>query len=305
MKSNMAILRSALTLGLALGGWSQLSAIEIAKPLVQAAQPAQPTMVGEAKSALLSNAANFRDAGGHRTENGQWVKTGILYRSDQLDRLSDDDLGRMLALNVGTIVDLRTQSERSHEPDRIPAGVTHMILDVAKDAEGSIGGDMRSAMAKIAAGDGAKMLIEANRDFVNVASARHSYAELIKKAAYGDDALVYHCTAGKDRTGWASAVILSLLGVPRAEIIKDYMASNQFLAEKNKRTLAMFKAADPTFVAQNLEDVMTVRPEFIEAAFHEVDVQFGSMENYAQNALGLDAETIQQLKNRLLSDQQM
>lgn len=305
MKSTMVILRSALTLGLALGGWSQLSAAELAKPLVQAALAAQPATAGEAKSALLSNAANFRDAGGHRTENGQWVKTGILYRSDQLDRLSDDDLGRMLALNVGTIVDLRTQSERSHEPDRVPAGVTHMVLDVAKDAEGSIGGDMRSAMAKIAAGEGAKMLIEANRDFVNVASARHSYAELIKKVAYGDDALVYHCTAGKDRTGWASAVILSLLGVSRTEIVKDYMASNQYLAEKNKRTLAMVKAANPTFVAQHLEDVMTVRPEFIEAAFHEVDVQFGSMENYAQNALGLDAATIQQLKNRLLSDQQV
>lgn len=305
MKSTMVILRSALTLGLALGGWSQLSAAEVAKPLVQAALVAQPATAGEAKSALLSNAANFRDAGGHRTENGQWVKTGILYRSDQLDRLSDDDLGRMLALNVGTIVDLRTQSERSHEPDRVPAGVTHMVLDVAKDAEGSIGGDMRSAMAKIAAGEGAKMLIEANRDFVNVASARHSYAELIKKVAYGDDALVYHCTAGKDRTGWASAVILSLLGVSRTEIVKDYMASNQYLAEKNKRTLAMVKAANPTFVAQHLEDVMTVRPEFIEAAFHEVDVQFGSMENYAQNALGLDAATIQQLKNRLLSDQQV
>ncbi|MCC2601058.1 tyrosine-protein phosphatase [Sphingopyxis yananensis] len=305
MKSTMVILRSGLTLGLALGGWSQLSAAEVAKPLVQAALVAQPATAGEAKSALLSNAANFRDAGGHRTENGQWVKTGILYRSDQLDRLSDDDLGRMLALNVGTIVDLRTQSERSHEPDRVPAGVTHMVLDVAKDAEGSIGGDMRSAMAKIAAGEGAKMLIEANRDFVNVASARHSYAELIKKVAYGDDALVYHCTAGKDRTGWASAVILSLLGVSRAEIVKDYMASNQYLAEKNKRTLAMVKAANPTFVAQHLEDVMTVRPEFIEAAFHEVGVQFGSMENYAQNALGLDAATIQQLKNRLLSDQQV
>jgi protein-tyrosine phosphatase len=298
MKSTMVILRSGLTLGLALGGWSQLSAAELAKPLVQAALVAQPATAGEAKSALLSNAANFRDAGGHRTENGQWVKTGILYRSDQLDRLSDDDLGRMLALNVGTIVDLRTQSERSHEPDRVPAGVTHMVLDVAKDAEGSIGGDMRSAMAKIAAGEGAKMLIEANRDFVNVASARHSYAELIKKVAYGDDALVYHCTAGKDRTGWASAVILSLLGVSRTEIVKDYMASNQYLAEKNKRTLAMVKAANPTFVAQHLEDV-------IEAAFHEVDVQFGSMENYAQNALGLDAATIQQLKNRLLSDQQV
>lgn len=305
MKSTMVILRSGLTLGLALGGWSQLSAAELAKPLVQAALAAQPATAGEAKSALLSNAANFRDAGGHRTENGQWVKTGILYRSDQLDRLSDDDLGRMLALNVGTIVDLRTQSERSHEPDRVPAGVTHMVLDVAKDAEGSIGGDMRSAMAKIAAGEGAKMLIEANRDFVNVASARHSYAELIKKVAYGDDALVYHCTAGKDRTGWASAVILSLLGVSRTEIVKDYMASNQYLAEKNKRTLAMVKAANPTFVAQHLEDVMTVRPEFIEAAFHEVDVQFGSMENYAQNALGLEAATIQQLKNRLLSDQQV
>lgn len=298
MKSNMMLWKSALTLGLAIGGCAQLSAAEAAQSKAQTVQSPQ---VAEPKTPLLSNAANFRDAGGHRTENGQWVKTGILYRSDQLDRLSDDDLSRMVNLNVGTIVDLRTESERSHEPDRIPAGATHMILDVAKDAEGSIGGDMRNAMAKIAAGDGAKMLIEANRDFVNVASARRSYAELVKKVAYGDDALVYHCTAGKDRTGWASAVILSLLGVSRADIVKDYMVSNQYLADKNKRSMEMIKASVPTFNAQHWEDVMTVRPEYIEAAFHEVDTQFGSMENYARNGLGLDAATIQQLKNRMLS----
>lgn len=252
------------------------------------------------QSLRIAAAPNFRDAGGYRTIDGRWVKMGLLYRSDQLDRLSDEDISHLETLGLGTIADLRTKSERDREPDRIPKGADHVILDVAADAAGSLGGDMRQAMAKIAAGQGAQMLIEANRDFVNQPAAQAAYAELIRKIAYGDTGLVYHCTAGKDRTGWASAIILSLVGVSRETIMKDYLASNDYLAEKNKAILIEVQKSGTPINPQHLEAVMTVRPEFIGAAFDEVDARYGSVETYAREALGITPSTLNRLRARLL-----
>lgn len=252
------------------------------------------------QSLRLSAAPNFRDAGGHRTADGRWVKMGLIYRSDQLDRMGSADLALLETLGFGTVADLRTQSERDREPDRIPQGADHIILDVAADAAGSLGGDMRQAMAKIAAGEGAQMLIEANRDFVIQPSARAAYAALITKIALGDAPLVYHCTAGKDRTGWASAIILSLVGVPRETVMQDYLASNIYLAQKNQAILADARKSGAAIDARHLEAVLTVRSEFIDAAFEEVDVRYGSFEDYARDGLGLDADIVDRLRARLL-----
>ena len=116
-----------------------------------------------------------------------------------------------------------------------------IFLEIAR--EGSLGGDMRQAMAMIQGGRGVEMLTAANRDFVALPSARRAYHALVTRAASGmarqsGRALLYHCTAGKDRTGWASAVLLSLLGVPRETVMADYLASNAYLAGKNRATLA-------------------------------------------------------------------
>jgi protein-tyrosine phosphatase len=119
-----------------------------------------------------------RDIGGYRTTDGRWVKMGMIYRSDQLDRLSDSDLGAMGELGLALVADLRTASERSREPDRLPAGAEHLVLDVAADSHG-LGGDMRQAMTLINSGKGAAMLTEANREFVSLNSARTAYSALL------------------------------------------------------------------------------------------------------------------------------
>ena len=252
------------------------------------------------RSLRLETAPNLRDAGGYRSADGRWVRMGIVYRSDQLDRLDDGDLARLAALDLGTVVDLRTRTEREREPDRMPAGADHVVLDVAADAAGSVGGDMRQAMSMIAAGRGAELLTTANRDFVIQPSARSAYAGLLTRIATQDRGLLYHCTAGKDRTGWASAVLLSLLGVPRETVMQDYLASNVYLAEKNRATLAAVARSGTAMDPAHLETVMTVRASYIEAAFAEVDRRHGSMEAYAHDALGIDAEALERLRARML-----
>jgi protein-tyrosine phosphatase len=260
-----------------------------------------PIVIAE-RGLRLATAPNFRDIGGYRTADGRWVKMGMIYRSDQLDRLSDADLAALGTLGLGLVADLRTQSERAREPDRLPVGARPLVLDVAADSAGTLGGDMRKAQAAIAAGKGAEMLVAANRDFVSLPSARAAYGRLLTELAKAPGtATVYHCTAGKDRTGWATAIILTILGVPRDRVIEDYLLSNRYLKAKNDATIAQLKASgapiDPAF----LEPVLTVRREYIQSAFDEVERHYGSFDAYVRDGLGIDEGQVARLKRLYLA----
>ena len=246
----------------------------------------------------LASIANLRDIGGYRTSDGHWVKMGLLYRSDQLDRVSDADLKAMERLGLRLVADLRTESERTREPDRLPRGSQPLILDVAGDSAGSLGGDMRKAMAAIAAGKGAELLTEANRDFVSLGSAKRAYATLLGQM--NGAPILYHCTAGKDRTGWASAVILTLLGVPRETVMADYLASNSYLRAKNERAKQMLAKSGSPIEPSHLEPVLTVRASYLDAAFDEVAKRYGSFDAYVRQGLGLGDAEIDALKSAYL-----
>ncbi|WP_380878620.1 protein-tyrosine-phosphatase [Sphingomonas sp. DBB INV C78] len=247
----------------------------------------------------LATIPNLRDIGGYRTNDGRWVKMGMIYRSDQLDRLSDADLAAMGGLGLTLVADLRTETERQREPDRVPAGAQPLVLDVAADSTGSLGGDMKKAGAAIMAGKGAALMVDANRDFVTLSSAKAAYAGLLDRL---DDptagGTLYHCTAGKDRTGWATAVILTLLGVPRETVMADYLASNEYLRAKNEATITSVAKMMPR---EKLEPVLGVRAEYIQAAFDEVEKSYGSFDAYLKDGLGLDGEEINALRTRYLT----
>ena len=250
----------------------------------------------------IATVPNLRDIGGYRTTDGRWVRMGMIYRADQFDRLTDADLATLDTLDPAVVIDLRTQSERTREPDRLPSRARGLVLDVAADSNGSLGGDMRQAMAAIASGKGADMLTSANRDFVSLPSARTAYTTMMHNLAKGEDgAVIYHCTAGKDRTGWATAVILTLLGVPRETVMADYMLSNTYLRAKNEKAMEMFKASGAPFDVSFLEPVMTVRPAFLQAAFDEVEQRYGSFDAYARDALGMTPQDIAALRDRYLA----
>lgn len=245
----------------------------------------------------IAGIANLRDIGGYRTTDGRWVKMGLLYRSDQLDRVGDTDLAALERLGLRLVVDLRTASERTREPDRLPKGSRPLILDVAADSEGSLGGDMRKAMAAIMAGKGAELLTAANRDFVALGSARRAYTALLDQlAAPQATPMLYHCTAGKDRTGWATAVILTLLGVPRETVMTDYLASNIFLQRKNAESIRALAKAATSIDADALMPVLTVRADYLNAAFDEVETRYGSFDTYLRNGLGLSDKNLKFLR---------
>ncbi len=263
--------------------------------------PEVASTISQEHRPLLETAPNFRDIGGYRTSDGHRVRRGLIYRSDQLNFLSDGDLTRMDALGIRLVVDLRTEGERRREPDRMPPRAQALVLDVAADAADTLGGDMHKTQAAIAAGKGKELLVAANRDFVSLPSARAAYGTLLRRLARGqEDVVVYHCTAGKDRTGWATAIILTLLGVPRDAVMTDYLASNRMLAGKNAATLTTMRAAGNVVSPALYEQVLTVRPEYLQSAFNEVTQRYGTFDNYVRKGLDLSEADITTLRQRLL-----
>jgi len=257
------------------------------------------------RSLNLASAPNFRDAGGYRTTDGRWVKMGLLYRSDQLDHLTPEDLATLHADGIHLVCDLRTDTERAQGKDRVPDGAESLIADVAGSDSSSSGiakllSDPRQAEAMLGGGKGVQFMIDANRKFVTAPSALKAYKAVFERLA--DPAMlpaVYHCTAGKDRTGWAQAIFLTIMGVPREAITQDYLLSNDTLRGKNERMLAMMRGGriDPAWI----KPLLDVRPEYLDAAFDEVSKRYGSMDNYLHQGLGLSDDTLNALRREFLA----
>ena len=238
----------------------------------------------------LEGTSNFRDAGGYRTGDGRWVRMGVVYRSDSLDKLTDADLAKLKRLGLSADYDFRTTSERAAAPDRLPQGVTYVVANV-------VGDDSPLFSMPETAEEAARLMIDGEKSMVSGASAKAAYASVFADLSDGDaDGLVYHCTAGKDRTGWASATLLTALGVPRETVMKDYLASNDYRAEANAAALAAMPAAQ----AAVYKPMLDVRAEYLNSGFDEVEDAYGSFAAYERKGLGLDARELHALKAELL-----
>ncbi|MEV7401590.1 tyrosine-protein phosphatase [Streptomyces sp. NPDC091267] len=238
----------------------------------------------------LQGAVNFRDAGGYRTADGHWVKMGEIYRSDALDKLTTADLAKLRRLSIRTVYDLRMESERAAGPDRVPTGATHVVADV-------LAGSPAFTTMPTTPEEGVAMMVEGEKFMVGGDTAKAAYRTVFGGIA--DDrsrAVVFHCTAGKDRTGWANAALLTALGVPRATVMADYLASNDYRAEANAAALASMPAAQ----AAVYKPLLDVRPAYLNSGFDEVGREFGAFSAYEKRALGLDAKDIHDLKRDLL-----
>ncbi|MEU6846615.1 tyrosine-protein phosphatase [Streptomyces sp. NPDC046716] len=236
----------------------------------------------------LDGTVNFRDAGGYRTADGHWVKMGEIYRSDALDKLTAADLAKLKRLGIDTDFDLRMASERSAAPDRVPSGTSYVVADV-------LGGQDTGTTLPTTEAAAVAMMTDGEKFMVSGASAKAAYQKVFSGITDGDSVL-FHCTAGKDRTGWANAALLTALGVPRETVMADYLASNDYRAEANAAALASM----PPEQAKVYKPLLDVRAEYLNSGFDEVEKTFGSFRAYEQRGLGLDPAELRTLKAELL-----
>jgi protein-tyrosine phosphatase len=238
----------------------------------------------------LEGAPNFRDLGGYRTADGHSVKWGLLFRSDNLAHLTDADLEKVAALGIKLVCDFRSEPERQAEPDRLPAANPPAVAALPIGAESFMVKDLRE---RIASGDLdgldlREMMLEANRQF----ATRHApqYAAMFERISQPANlpALV-HCTAGKDRAGFASALILTLLGVPLETVMQDFLLTNHYTAAATRRRLRMIRLFSLFRTdAVALRPLFGVEPEYLAAAFEAIDKAHGDFETYRRDALGID-----------------
>lgn len=240
----------------------------------------------------LASDPNLRDIGGYRTADGQWVRMGVVYRSQALS-LSASDLAAVDKLGITADYDLRTTAEIATSPDVVPAGAAYSHLNVIGDSTStSISGVTSAAQAE-------QYMQEGEREFVTSPTSQAAFKALLTGIADGDGAALYHCTAGKDRTGWATAVVLTLLGVPQSTVMQDYLLSNQYYFDSP--AIQAMLAAMPAAQAAVYTPFMEVESSYLQAGFDQVETSYGTMYNYAVHGLGLSPQTIQKLRERLLS----
>jgi protein-tyrosine phosphatase len=253
----------------------------------------------------LESAPNFRDIGGYRTSDGKWVKVDELYRSEGLEALSDADTATLQAIGIKLVCDLRTDTERSSKPDReIPGSTVEAINILGEDplvaqlTAAITGGDKAAQEKFLGNGKAEKLLVDGGRNLVSGTTPLEQYKVLFSRIE--DPAnlpTVMHCSAGKDRTGWASAAILTALGVPKSTVMQDYLLSNDYLKAKNDKTLSQ----TATLIDRSLlEPVLSVKHEYLDASFSEVKAKYKTFDKYLA-AVGVTKADTQQLREELLA----
>jgi protein-tyrosine phosphatase len=250
----------------------------------------------------LSGARNFRDLGGYPTMDGRRIKKGLLYRSDQLSKLTKHDLKILSELKLKRIYDLRNKGEQQKDPDKLPAGQNIQIVPVPfafAELDESV---MRNKIVhgKLNKGDTEKLMIESYETYV--IAYRKQIALIVRDLAEpGELPALIHCVHGKDRTGLVIATILEVLGVSRDIIMQDYLLTNMFWDSETNRlsTLAHIGSLFRT-PSSEVRNLMEAKPEYLESAGKEVKEHYGSIDNYIHEGLGLDDATIERLRNALL-----
>lgn len=261
------------------------------------------------QSIALPTLPNLRELGGWQTADGRRVRPGLLFRSTDLSRLSDADVAGVDKLGITTIFDLRTAAEREAAPDRRIDGAVEVPLDVLAGASMSIPANMGAILADpstvarateaLGGGKAIHLVAGTYREIITLPSALHAFSQFFDGllGAHQVPAL-FHCTTGKDRTGWAAASLLTLLGVPQDAVYREYLLTNSQLVPALKPVFDGFAAAggDPEL----LKPVLGVESVYLDTAFDEVRSRFGGIEAYFADGLGIDANGQQRLRELYL-----
>jgi protein-tyrosine phosphatase len=232
----------------------------------------------------LEGAQNFRDIGGYRTADGRRVKWGMIYRSADLSKLTAADVANLNGLGVDTVFDLRSTGERRGAPDVFAGRSATVSLDYDVHSQ-AISAALRSAPTP----ESLRKALAATYPEL-LTSLQPELRQLFDQLLEDPGPTIYHCTAGKDRTGVATALILSALGVPRETIYADYLMSNRFYHPAASAT--PMGGLPPELSAV----LIGVDASYLQALFDSIDAQYGSVYGYLDRALGIDAAKIKRLR---------
>jgi protein tyrosine/serine phosphatase len=271
----------------------------------------QAVTASQARHLTFEGTANFRDLGGHTAAGGKRVRWGVLYRSDALDSLTAADMKLLAQLNIARITDFRSRSEVAKRPDRLPTELDVRYVHVPlEDPLGSAGA--RRAQEIATANAELRKAFELTNDEAKIATidrllVDHYYPRFVRDSRAGyrrwvhdlldvptDSAHLFHCTGGADRTGFAAAILLLALGVPKEQVLEDYLLTNKYFF--SPEGLALFQAKGLPAMPAGYR----LQARYLEASFKAMEEDYGSIDGYLRQGLGIDDEMKRELRARYL-----
>ena len=236
-----------------------------------------------ARQVSLSGASNFRDLGGYRGLDGRRLQWGKLYRSAHLAHLTPQDLDQLQKLGIQRSADFRGEGESAHLSYAWPLIERHALVvepTVVQRAQ-----SMMEQGRHLSSRDTEELMHDTYRSFVNVYGSR--FAQFLALLQLSDAPLVFHCTAGKDRTGWAAALLLTALGVDEEQIMEDYLLTNRYFVRPTQMYGQLSEEA--------LDALWRVQPSYLMASIDAVRTQHGSVDRYLSQVLGVDGTARERL----------
>lgn len=241
----------------------------------------------------LASADNFRDVAGtgYATRSGGRVNQGVFYRSNEL-RLTDDDAATLRDLGLRAVLDLRTEMEIERHRDREIDGSTWHHFDV-------IGIPMEEVWGLDEREKALEVMHRVYASFVEAPHSREEFGALFRQLATGGPQL-FHCSAGKDRTGWVASLLLHIAGVDDATIESDYLSTNALSAGSRGRVEALIAEARGDEFVDVLEPTLVADVDYLRTGWAAVKKEYGDRTSYLREGLGLDAETVERLRDLLV-----
>lgn len=258
----------------------------------------------------LEGTPNFRDIGGYETTDGRFVRWGLLYRSGVLTQLTQQDFDYLTPLGIRVVCDFRTEQENATSPEIwIPnLAVEHVSLPIGSSANKK---DAMAAWTDFLKTNPSPEQMKAHMTaaygefaFTNAPEYAKVFAQLKQEHL----PLLYHCTAGKDRTGVFSALLLLTLGVPEKTVLEDYALTDKYLlhAMSDEATRKMLASASNSTLTQLSPEqrrvMMAADPEYLRSTLRRINEKYGSFDRYRREALGVSDDDVQMLRARLLTD---
>jgi len=230
------------------------------------------------------------------------VRWGRLYRSEQLSGLSEADIERLRSLGLGCICDFRSATERLGAPDRLPEQGDTRVVFLEIDQRALVSKEMAKRVLKpaVTAEDFTEGMRESYRRMVSHCTDQFtSFMQLFRESS--NLPILIHCVGGKDRSGFAAALLLSALGVPHRTVFQDYLLTNKLVARRGETDAGTLVGAVETGPEQSLTRPLFVADRsYLQASFAEIDRLYGSFDCYLQQGLSFTPQQRESLRRDLL-----
>ncbi len=279
-------------------GTAMVPAVRVARSFVHIFDPRRGFVVAAERRIEMDGPRNLRDLGGYPSVGGASTRWGKVFRSDRLDAMTDADRARVVGMGMTKVFDLRVDAEVAEAPDRLPPGLNLVGLAMSSD-----GARARTLTERIEAGELIRFgEAEMSDGYLVMLEEFTGHISRVVEAVAGGDTVMFHCTAGKDRTGVVAMVLLSICGVGDESILDDYELTNSYGPPRAEQFSDLLRARglDPDAFAT----LWTAPRSVMRNVLHGMRERWGSIDGYLEHA-GIDASVAEAVRRRMLYDEQV